>query len=55
MIYNLIIIYLFRPVPTVWGDKIPFNTVCGEFSNGSGGWIHSVAFSPDGNALAFTG
>ncbi|KAL1914743.1 uncharacterized protein VTP21DRAFT_8001 [Calcarisporiella thermophila] len=44
-----------KPAPTVWGDKLPFNTVCGEFANGTGGWIHGVAFSPDGNALAFTG
>lgn len=44
-----------KPEPTVWGDKLPFNTVCGEFSNGRGGWVHSVAFSPSGNALAFVG
>lgn len=44
-----------KPPPSVWGDKLPFNTVCGEFSNGTGGWIHSVAFSPSGDALAFTG
>ncbi|KAI9018085.1 WD40-repeat-containing domain protein [Phycomyces nitens] len=44
-----------KPSPTVWGDKLPFNTVCGEFSNGKGGWIHSVAFSPSGDALAFAG
>ncbi|CAG8771416.1 3761_t:CDS:2, partial [Acaulospora colombiana] len=25
------------------------------FSNGGGGWIHSVAFSPSGEALAITG
>ncbi|CAI2163398.1 20472_t:CDS:2 [Funneliformis geosporum] len=44
-----------KPPPTAWGDKLPFNTICGEFSNGSGGWIHSVAFSPSGDALAFSG
>ncbi|GJJ72864.1 actin related protein 2/3 complex, subunit 1A/1B [Entomortierella parvispora] len=44
-----------KPAPTPWGEKLPFNTVCGEFSSGSGGWIHGVAFSPDGNSLAFTG
>ncbi|RHZ76445.1 hypothetical protein Glove_197g75 [Diversispora epigaea] len=44
-----------RPAPTPWGDKLPFNTVCGEFSNGGGGWIHSVAFLPSGDALAITG
>ncbi|KAL7274111.1 ARP2/3 actin-organizing complex subunit Sop2 [Rhizina undulata] len=42
-----------RPEPTVWGERIPFNTVCGEFTNSSGGWVHSVAFSPSGDALAF--
>ncbi|CAZ86089.1 unnamed protein product [Tuber melanosporum] len=42
-----------RPEPTVWGERIPFNTVCGEYINSSGGWVHSVAFSPSGNALAF--
>ncbi|RUS16750.1 hypothetical protein BC938DRAFT_476477, partial [Jimgerdemannia flammicorona] len=42
-----------RPFPSVWGDKLPFNTVCGEFS--SRGWVHDVAFSPSGDALAFTG
>ncbi|CAG8525546.1 9904_t:CDS:2, partial [Ambispora gerdemannii] len=44
-----------KPPSSVWGDKLPFNTVCGEFTNGNGGWIHSVAFSPSGDALAFTG
>jgi actin related protein 2/3 complex, subunit 1A/1B len=42
-----------KPEPTAWGERIPFNTVCGEFANNSGGWVHSVAFSPSGNALAF--
>lgn len=45
----------FRPAPSPWGEKLPFNTVCGEFSNGAGGWIHGVAFSPSGESLAFTG
>ncbi|CAO3574450.1 unnamed protein product [Mortierella alpina] len=44
-----------KPAPSPWGEKLPFNTVCGEFTNGTGGWIHSVAFSPNGDALAFTG
>lgn len=44
-----------KPSPTVWGDKLPFNTVCAEFSNGRGGWIHSVSFSPSGDRLAFAG
>lgn len=44
-----------RPEATVWGERLPFNTVCGEFLNNTAGWIHSVAFSPSGNALAFAG
>ncbi|KAI8901339.1 WD40-repeat-containing domain protein [Globomyces pollinis-pini] len=35
----------------VWGQKLPFGTVCGEFP--AGGWVHSVAFSPSGNAIAY--
>lgn len=42
-----------RPEPTAWGERLPFNTVCGEFVNSSAGWVHDVAFSPSGNALAF--
>jgi len=43
-----------RPEPSVWGERLPFNTVCGEYLNATAGWIHSVAFSPSGDALAFT-
>lgn len=42
-----------RPEPSVWGERLPFNTVCGEYTNSSGGWVHDVAFSPSGDALAF--
>ncbi|KAL2756846.1 hypothetical protein ACRALDRAFT_2102177 [Sodiomyces alcalophilus JCM 7366] len=42
-----------RPEPTLWGERLPFNTVCGEYLNNSAGWVHSVAFSPSGDALAF--
>ena len=42
-----------RPQPSAWGEKLPFNTVCGEFSSPNGGWVHDVAFSPSGDALAF--
>jgi len=42
-----------RPEPSPWGERLPFNTVCGEFLNNTAGWIHSVAFSPSGDALAF--
>ena len=42
-----------RPDPSVWGARLPFNTLCAEFRAPSGGWVHSVAFSPSGDALAF--
>lgn len=42
-----------RPQPSVWGERLPFNTVCGEFLNNTAGWVHDVAFSPNGDALAF--
>jgi len=42
-----------KPLPSVWGEKLPFNTVCGEYSSSSGGWVHSVGFSPSGDVLAF--
>lgn len=43
-----------RPEPSAWGERLPFNTVCGEYLNPTAGWVHSTAFSPTGNALAFT-
>lgn len=42
-----------RPESTVWGERLPFNTVCGEYLNDSAGWIHNVAFSPSGDVVAF--
>ena len=42
-----------RPEGSIWGERLPFNTVCGEYLNDSAGWIHGVAFSPSGDALAF--
>ncbi|KAJ9113118.1 hypothetical protein QFC20_002007 [Naganishia adeliensis] len=42
-----------KPEPTVWGEKLPFNTVCGEFASPNGGWVHDVSFSPSGDLLAF--
>ncbi|KAI9681550.1 MAG: hypothetical protein M1829_000747 [Trizodia sp. TS-e1964] len=42
-----------KPESSVWGERLPFNTVCGEYLNNSAGWVHSVAFSPSGDALAF--
>ncbi|KAG7092819.1 hypothetical protein E1B28_009135 [Marasmius oreades] len=43
-----------KPVATVWGSKLPFNTICGEYRSPAGGWVHGVAFSPTGDLLAFT-
>jgi len=42
-----------RPEPTVWGDRLPFGTICGDFASPNGGWVHDVAFSPSGDILAF--
>ncbi|KAJ2726028.1 ARP2/3 actin-organizing complex subunit Sop2, partial [Coemansia sp. Benny D115] len=42
-----------KPQPSAWGERLPFNTLCGEFEAPSGGWVHGVAFSPDGESLAF--
>ncbi|KAH8099507.1 actin-like protein ARPC3 [Cristinia sonorae] len=42
-----------RPAASVWGEKLPFNTICGEYSSPSGGWVHTVGFSPSGDILAF--
>ncbi|KAJ1965964.1 ARP2/3 actin-organizing complex subunit Sop2 [Dipsacomyces acuminosporus] len=42
-----------KPAPSVWGERLPFNTLCGEFESPSSGWVHSIAFSPDGEAVAF--
>lgn len=42
-----------KPPASNWGSKLPFNTLCGTFTSFPGGWIHSVAFSPSGDAVAF--
>jgi len=42
-----------RPAATVWGEKLPFNTICGEYTSPAGGWVHAVGFSPSGDVLAF--
>ena len=44
-----------KPAATPWGKKMPFGNCLAEFSNGSGGWVHGVAFSPSGNKLAWVG
>ncbi|KAH3684963.1 hypothetical protein WICPIJ_004074 [Wickerhamomyces pijperi] len=38
---------------SLWGEKFPFNTLCGDFISSCGGWVHDVAFSPSGDVLAF--
>lgn len=43
-----------RPEASVWGERLPFGTVCGDYLNDAAGWVHSVCFSPSGNALAFS-
>jgi len=42
-----------RPAASAWGERLPFGTVCGEYMNQTAGWVHSVSFSPSGDALAF--
>ncbi|CDR36398.1 CYFA0S01e01178g1_1 [Cyberlindnera fabianii] len=42
-----------KPEPSYWGEKLPFNTLCGDFVSSNGGWIHDVAFSPSGDVLGF--
>lgn len=45
-----------KPAATVWGKKMPFGNLMAEFgTGGSGGWVHDVSFSADGNSLAFVG
>lgn len=42
-----------KPIPTVWGERLPFQTLCGDFCDDGGAWVHDVAFSPSGDALAW--
>ncbi|KDN44577.1 actin-like protein ARPC3 [Tilletiaria anomala UBC 951] len=44
-----------KPPPSVWGERLPFGTVCAEFRTPAGGWVHGTAFSPSGDAVAFVG
>eukprot|EP00834_Sanchytrium_tribonematis_P005353 NODE_319_length_9908_cov_1.288001.p5 type:complete len:343 gc:universal NODE_319_length_9908_cov_1.288001:1396-2424(+) len=44
-----------KPEKSVWGEKLPFNTLCAEVKTPCVGWVHDCAFSPDGNAIAFVG
>lgn len=42
-----------KPEPTCWGSKLPFQTLCGDYTTNTGSWIHAIGFSPSGNALAY--
>jgi actin related protein 2/3 complex subunit 1A/1B len=44
-----------KPKGGVWGSKLPFGELLGEFGTGigAGGWVHSVAFSASGDQMAF--
>jgi len=42
-----------KPESTNWGKKMPFGNLMGEWSNGRGGWVHSVAFSPSGTKVGW--
>lgn len=43
------------PGATAWGSKMALGTLLAEFGNSpsGGGWIHSVAFAPDGARVAW--
>jgi len=43
------------PEATNWGTKMTLGTLLAEFSNSpaGGGWIHGVAFSPNGSKVAW--
>ncbi|AOA62639.1 Actin-related protein 2/3 complex subunit 1 [Komagataella phaffii CBS 7435] len=43
-----------KPDPSVWGERLPFQTLCADYiSNSGGSWIHDVSFSPGAEFLAF--
>jgi len=42
-----------KPGQCSWGSKFPFGDVLAEFGNTNGGWVHDVAFSPDGESIAW--
>jgi len=44
-----------KPEATNWGKKMPFGALMGEFSNGRGGWLHDIVFSPSGSKIAWVG
>ncbi|XP_015792855.1 actin-related protein 2/3 complex subunit 1A [Tetranychus urticae] len=44
-----------NPEPSEWSSKPTASTgnLIGEWTTGGGGWVHGVAFSPDGSKLAW--
>ncbi|PVD38299.1 hypothetical protein C0Q70_00911 [Pomacea canaliculata] len=42
-----------KPEPCVWGSKMIFANLMAEFSNGGGGWVHAVSFSPSGDKIGW--
>jgi len=44
-----------KPSANSWGSKMTFAALMAEFSNGGGGWVHSVSFSPSGDKIAWVG
>ncbi|KAF1743164.1 hypothetical protein MXB_173 [Myxobolus squamalis] len=40
-----------KPTPTGWGSRILFGSLLAEFKTVGSGWVHALAFSPDGNKL----
>ncbi|XP_064423470.1 actin-related protein 2/3 complex subunit 1A-B isoform X2 [Latimeria chalumnae] len=41
-----------KPAPTPWGSKMPFGELLFEKGE-SGGWVHCVCFSPNGDSLVW--
>lgn len=44
-----------KPSPNTWGSKMTFASPMAEFSNGGGGWVHAISFSPSGDKIAWVG
>lgn len=44
-----------KPGSSTWGSKMMFANLMAEFSNGGGGWVHAVSFSPSGDKIAWVG
>lgn len=40
-----------KPEATVWGSRLPFNTLCLEAT--TAGWVHDVKFSPTADFVAY--